>query len=132
MQSTEEIKVNFAHVKLCLQAHIHNPVTAYYYLLLKKKVIQGEPLDDIEDVSPNQVILMPQERQTKRYQSIEPVRTTLYNEKNKYQLRKIAEGLNDFNVMRVNVSTGGGADASGMASITPSDMTSPVNTSSKH
>ena len=129
MHSTEEIKVNFSHVKLCLQAHIHSPVTAYYYLLLKKKVIQGEPLDDIEDVNQNQVILMPQERQTKRYQSIEPVRTTLYNEKNKYQLRKIAEGLNDFNVMRV--STGGGGVAGGGAqatsSLTPSDMTSPVN-----
>ena len=47
---------------------------------------------------------MPQERQTKRYQSIEPVRTTLYNEKNKYQLRKIAEGLNDFNIARVSIN----------------------------
>ena len=47
---------------------------------------------------------MPQERQTKRYQSIEPVRTTLYNEKNKYQLRKIAEGLNDFNLARVSIN----------------------------
>lgn len=84
MQPTEEIKVDFTHVKLCLQAHIHNPVTAYYYLLLKKKIIQGEPLDDVEQVDQDQVLLMPQERQTKRYQSIEPVRTTLYNEKNKY------------------------------------------------
>ena len=50
MQPTEEIKVDFTHVKLCLQAHIHNPVTAYYYLLLKKKIIQGEPLDDVEQV----------------------------------------------------------------------------------
>jgi hypothetical protein len=48
---------------------------------------------------------MPQDRTTKRYQSIEPVRTTLYNEKNKYQLRKIAEGLNDFNLVRVNNNT---------------------------
>ena len=47
---------------------------------------------------------MPQDRTTKRYQSIEPVRSTLYNEKNKYQLRKIAEGLNDFNLVRVNNS----------------------------
>jgi hypothetical protein len=32
------------------------------------------------------------------------VRTTLYNEKNKYQLRKIAEGLNDFNIARVSIN----------------------------
>ena len=51
---------------------------------------------------------MPQDRQTKRYQSIEPVRTTLYNEKNKYQLRKIAEGLNDINIVRVNNNTAAG------------------------
>ena len=30
------------------------------------------------------------------------MRTTLYNEKNKYQLRKIAEGLDNFNLVRVN------------------------------
>jgi len=51
---------------------------------------------------------MPQDRQTKRYQSIEPVRTTLYNEKNKYQLRKIAEGLNDFNLARVSINNAPG------------------------
>ena len=32
-------KVEYGHVKLCLQAHVHNPITAFYYLLLKKKVI---------------------------------------------------------------------------------------------
>ena len=101
MQSSEDMKIDHGHVKLCLQAHVHNPVTAYYYLLLKKKVVQGEPLDDLEQETFSQALLM-QDRQTKRYQSIEPVRTTLYNEKNKYQLRKIAEGLNDFNIMRVN------------------------------
>ena len=41
------------------------------------------------------------------------MRTTLYNEKNKYQLRKIAEGLNDFNIVRVNNSR---ANDSGPAS----------------
>jgi len=83
---------------------VHNPITAYYYLLLKKKVIQGEPLDDIEEVEVCHGLLMPQDRQTKRYQSIEPVRTTLYNEKNKSQLRKIAEGLNNVNLARVSVN----------------------------
>ena len=94
---------------------MHNPVTAYYYLLLKKKIIQGEPLDDLDQDAPGQALLMPQDRQTKRYQSIEPVRTTLYNEKNKYQLRKIAEGLNDFNIARVSINnrTSSNADHSG-------------------
>lgn len=53
------MKIEFNHVKLCLQAHVHNPVTAYYYLLLKKKVIQGEPLDDMDEVAQNQALLMP-------------------------------------------------------------------------
>ena len=72
---------------------------------------------------------MPQDRQTKRYQSIEPVRTTLYNEKNKYQLRKIAEGLNDFNIVRVNNNTAAGG---GSIEVDNSDMAgvmSPKNTS---
>ena len=37
--SSKEINVYPQHVRLCLQAHVHNPVTAYYYLLLKKKII---------------------------------------------------------------------------------------------
>lgn len=41
MKTSDELKVDHRHVKLCLQAHVHNPVTAYYYLLLKKKVIEG-------------------------------------------------------------------------------------------
>ena len=53
MQSTDDISVNFNHVKLCLQAHVHNPVTAYYYLLLKKKIVQGEPLDDLDEEATN-------------------------------------------------------------------------------
>lgn len=48
MESSEEMRIDHKHVKLCLQAHVHNPITAYYYLLLKKKVVEGEPLDDLE------------------------------------------------------------------------------------
>ena len=48
MESTDELKFDANKVKLCLHAHVHNSITAYYYLLLKKKVIQGEPLDDVE------------------------------------------------------------------------------------
>ena len=50
MKSNQEVVPNITidhkHVKMCLQAHIHNPVTAYYHLLLKKKIIQGEPFDE--------------------------------------------------------------------------------------
>ena len=62
MQSCEELKVDHGHVKLCLQAHTHNPLTAYYYLLLKKKLIQGEPLDDIEPENNFNQSLMMQDR----------------------------------------------------------------------
>ena len=48
MESSEDLPVEHNHVKLCLQAHMYNRITAYYYLLLKKKVTQGEPLDDDE------------------------------------------------------------------------------------
>ncbi len=41
MKGTEELKVDHQHVKLSLQAHFHSPVTAYYYLLLKKMIIEG-------------------------------------------------------------------------------------------
>ena len=51
-------KVEYGHVKLCLQAHVHNPITAFYYLLLKKKVIQGEPLDDLLPDLTNKALLM--------------------------------------------------------------------------
>ena len=50
MESCEDvvpnIRIDHTHVKMCLQAHIHNPVTAYYHLLLKKKIVQGEPLEE--------------------------------------------------------------------------------------
>ena len=39
MESSDLLTVDHTHVKLCLRAHQHNPFTAYYYLLLKKKVI---------------------------------------------------------------------------------------------
>jgi len=67
MVSTDELSFDHKKVRLCLQAHVHNPLSAYYYLLLKKKIIQGEPLDDIEELPAIQSLLMPQERQTKRY-----------------------------------------------------------------
>ena len=103
-------KATKSYIIKCLQANRHHPLTAHYYLLLKKKIISGEPLEDAEEgLPPSADLLMPKDRQTKKFHSIEPVRSSLYNEKNKYQLRKIAEGLNEINIVRVN----------------PNDMTSP-------
>ena len=31
---------------MSLEANMHNPATAYYHLLLKKKVVLGEPIED--------------------------------------------------------------------------------------
>ena len=53
-----DLKVEHQHVKLCLQAHVHNPVTAFYYLLLKKKVVQGEHIDDLLPDLTNKALLM--------------------------------------------------------------------------
>jgi hypothetical protein len=53
MESSDDLQIDHQHVKLSLQAHFHTPVTAYYYLLLKKKIIEGQPLDDIEEDLPN-------------------------------------------------------------------------------
>ena len=92
--------IRISYVKKCLTANRHNALTAYYYLLAKKKTIEGEPLGD-EVPADDTGALMPKGSQTKKYQSIEPHRTSLYNEKNKYQLRKIAEGLDTLNINRV-------------------------------
>lgn len=70
---------------------------------------------------------MPKDRQTKKYQSIEPQRTSLYNEKNKYQLRKIAEGLNDINLVRVNPAVLNREQPKGKV-----DLTSPIMINSPH
>ena len=49
-------------------------------------------------------LLVPKERQTKKYSSIEPPRNSLYNMKNQHQLRKIAEGLEGLKLNRVVIS----------------------------
>ena len=104
-QSEDGTKIDRAtksYITKCLQANRHHQLTAHYYLLLKKMIIAGEPLEDNEGLPPSADLLMPKDRQTKKFHSIEPVRSSLYNEKNKYQLRKIAEGLNDCNIVKVN------------------------------
>ena len=102
MSENQLNKIDRAYVRICLQANQHNALTAYYYLTLKKRVIQGELLDD--NVAPSSSI-MPKDRQTKKFQSIEPQRTSLYNnEKNKYQLRKVGDNLNDLHIARIQAT----------------------------
>ena len=71
---------------MCLEANIHNALTSYYYLLAKRMTIQGEPLMEDEPVAPQQA-LIPKEKHVKKYQSIEPVRSTMVDQKGK-QLQK--------------------------------------------
>jgi len=68
-------KIDIGYVKMCVQANIHNALTSYFYLLTKKMVIEGEQLEVSVPVK-NAGPLVPNEKQVKKYQSIEPVRTT--------------------------------------------------------
>lgn len=62
-------KIDVSHVKKCLEANNHNALTAYYYLLLKHKVICGEPLelDSLNITKGLDSILMPKDRRTKKF-----------------------------------------------------------------
>lgn len=75
MAVDEYNKIEIGYVKMCVQANIHNSLTSYFYLLTKKMLIEGEQL---EVSSPTKIggPLVPNEKQVKKYQSIEPVRTT--------------------------------------------------------
>jgi hypothetical protein len=44
MKECPEIMVDGNYVRHCLQANRHNAQTAHYHLLIKRKLIQGEPL----------------------------------------------------------------------------------------
>jgi 5'-AMP-activated protein kinase catalytic alpha subunit len=72
MQQNELNPVDKSYVKKCLQANQHNALTSYYYLTLKKRIIQGEALEDNAELVPSSALLMPKDRQTKKFQSIEP------------------------------------------------------------
>ena len=40
MEPSEEVPIEkIRQVRMCLEANVHNPATAYYHLLLKKKVV---------------------------------------------------------------------------------------------
>lgn len=50
MEPSEEVPAaKIEQVRMCLQANVHNPATAYYHLLLKKKMMQGDPIEDTDD-----------------------------------------------------------------------------------
>lgn len=54
---------------------MHNALTSYYYLLLKRMRMQGSSLDDINLVAaaePRTEQIIPLGSQVKKYQSIEP------------------------------------------------------------
>ena len=86
--------VNEKYVRQCLEANRHNAATAHYYLLLKKKILDGETLDLI--ATNTQINAGQQVRITK---SITAPRTTKHQQF--HQLRKIAEGLGDMNLVRI-------------------------------
>ena len=46
---SETIKIDKRYSVQCIQANRHNHITSYYYLLLKKKLIEGESLEDGEE-----------------------------------------------------------------------------------
>lgn len=124
MAGNEFNKIDIGYVKKCLQANRHNALTSYYYLIIKRKTIEGEALgDEIKDTYINGA-LIPKGSQTKKYQSIEPQRTSLYNEKNKYQMRKIAEGLDTFNINRVGKKDNNAAVVPNLKS--PNNVVSPI------
>lgn len=61
-------QVDKSYVKKCVQANQHNALTAYYYLTLKKRIIQGEPLEENGTIKlPGSSLLMPKDRQTKKF-----------------------------------------------------------------
>jgi hypothetical protein len=41
MTLCEEAEVDIKYTRICLQANRFNAVTAHYYLLIKRKVIEG-------------------------------------------------------------------------------------------
>jgi hypothetical protein len=68
MTKCEDLKIDKIQVKMQIQANQNTPLTAFYYLLLKKKMIEGEPIEDEgEKIDPSAALLIPKDRQTKKY-----------------------------------------------------------------
>ena len=45
----KETDVDIKYVRKQLRANQHTPLTAFYFLLLKKMVTEGEHLEELED-----------------------------------------------------------------------------------
>ncbi len=43
---TLKSNISAKYTKHCLEANRHNAATAYYYLLLKRKIIDGDKFDE--------------------------------------------------------------------------------------
>jgi len=97
MQKEPYNKIDNSYVKKCVEANQHNALTSYYYLLTKKMRIQGDNLEIDRPETDN--VLVPKGSQVKKYQSIEPARSTL--DKRVNPLQKQQPGLNDINLARV-------------------------------
>ena len=69
MAECSQLQIDVSYVKKLLQANMHGPLTAFYHLLLKRKIIQGETLEDINGVimPAGSSLLVPKERQTKKF-----------------------------------------------------------------
>lgn len=66
--------INERHVKQCVEANRHNSVTAYYYLLMKKKILEGELLEEGARRHPNEIITVSSHHRVNK--SVLGVRTT--------------------------------------------------------
>lgn len=96
---SESIKIDKKYAVQCIQANRHNHITSYYYLLLKKKLIEGESLEDGEETQRrnNFETIIPGKGQVRAAQSIgAPPRSGINHSRAKQPLRKMAEGLETF------------------------------------
>ena len=88
-------------MKQCIEANRHNAVTAHYYLLMKKKILEGELLEDASKLAINITNdLISSSAFNRVNKSVLGPRTT----KNGQHLRKIAEGLGDFNISKITAT----------------------------
>lgn len=59
-----EKPIDYRYVKKQILANQHTHLTAFYFLLLKKKITEGEPLEDNqgEELPPSAALLIPKDR----------------------------------------------------------------------
>ncbi len=98
--------INERYVRQCLEANRHNEATAYYYLMVKTKQLDGEDLDadengDSQQYQNDQIITAAS--QLRLHKSVAAPRTS--KNANHHQLRKIAEGLGDLKTLRMTYNS---------------------------